>query len=404
MIHNIKSLNYIVSGKTEKIINIDVENQDNGKIVNWSFIPDENSDSNSNASFVLDYNTHRLLKYPSVSDSSKKDSENNHRIVYDLFDFKDVAVKSDFSDSNFNCVYGPQLSANPIGFCQGSEANAFGMTEEITNSPIIANTNLRDIRVDRDNGKRTALYWKYVLKDGDQDIYTYIPLDKLSVDSYYTYLSSGNPALSVDRFDKLFSPETDMLGIPKNYLYEFYLSNIKSSGPKYNNFNEGELFGNVFSGKNMYNGKYSMELNIENNGENNEQKKSAGGRRYVGIGSVGGHVFLKYYDDVKRLENSKVEHKKDGLSFVKCNETIDSNGEKYQKVEVLDSINRFVSKSNHKSNLYSIRISKLGLVNHESLLGKLSEIKSDIEKNVRMIAEKLAPAHTQLFKVYVEDN
>ena len=379
MIHEIKSLNYIVSGQKEKIINMDVDDT-----LNWSFVTDENRDENSSSDFRNAYSAHRLLKI------KENPSEENKDIIYALFDFKDLAIKSDFSKNQLNCVYGPKLDSNPIGFCSGSGSNAFGLTDSSKTGALATGTNLLETRNRRIDGYKTDTKWQYRLDDGDSATFTYAPLKDFGNDlsSYYSYITN-EPSLSAERFDKIFYPKTNHENASRNFLYEFF------TGSEYNDYNTGNFNGNVFAAKNMYDAEYSMEM-LSSGG-------IADGRKYVGIGSVGGHLFLKYHDCRQFKDKSKGSATDISGTTTYNVETVDEDySNTYQKVEILDSINRFVTKSNHKANLYSIKLYNLGLEQHERLEQNLDKIKADIKKNVRMIAEKLAPAHTQLFDVYIE--
>jgi len=124
-------------------------------------------------------------------------------------------------------------------------------------------------------------------------------------------------------------------------------------------------------------------------------------RDYIGMSNCGDKIFLKFFDnidytlfierrtqgDVNQIQNASVaECKKDRYPF--------------QKVETLDSINRFRSNIRHKSPLYSLKISNSGLNNIDE--ENRQKIKNDIKNNIRQITRRLCPATTQLFDVYFD--
>ncbi len=77
----------------------------------------------------------------------------------------------------------------------------------------------------------------------------------------------------------------------------------------------------------------------------------------------------------------------------------------YETAESVNSINRLGAGSNSiKSNLFSISISNLGLDNNKALSeSDKGRIYQWIRERVNRIAERLAPANTQLFKTFIND-
>ena len=73
----------------------------------------------------------------------------------------------------------------------------------------------------------------------------------------------------------------------------------------------------------------------------------------------------------------------------------------YMKVECVDAINRFISTTAHKANLYSTRVFGLdSLLPEDKYNADYREcIKNDIKNSIRRIVQHFAPAHTEYFDV-----
>lgn len=70
-------------------------------------------------------------------------------------------------------------------------------------------------------------------------------------------------------------------------------------------YDNGDIYGSFFIGKNMYNALYSMKMN--------SLDKLLDCRTYAGIQSMGSKIILKYYDD----SDYDVGDNKDGTSYAK---------------------------------------------------------------------------------------
>ena len=409
-VFSIKSINYIIGGTTEKIINVDLVDENNHIILNKTFITDEDSGLNKNIS--AECNTHRLYQFP----------EEISGVVYnDLFDFKDVAVKSDYYNTDNTAVFGPKLLKDPLGFAQGLNGNVYGATAFEEDSSIIAHTNLPDTRDNRLAGNTNSIIWHYKLSSSGDLTYTgpeltdlrYMHLDYISGQVSTVAVIPSSPYQYIENNTDKYAAACEFLkpyynnpGLKRDYLYQIYVSNKKSNSDKWNEFNKGNIFGNVFVGKNFYDSKYSTAMIMSDNG------KAFPIREYVKIGEAGGWPFFIYYDNRDLSSNSTVISTdylplsggiRDGGNITE--RMAGTTKRKYQHVETVQSLNRFLNRGNHKSNLYSIRL-KLDL---DNLLPNTPEnkklldtVKLDIRNSVRRITSNLEPAHTQLFKVYID--
>lgn len=467
---SIDSINYIVTGNTQKIININVRSKGSTP-ESKTFFTDECpllTDINATTLSSI-FETHKIRQKDSgdeindpliITDTHQNSVTSNPAgLVNALFDAKDISIKSAIASriiandlenvvnnenvlhqtSAYIDIYGPPLEKDPIDFCQLGNT-AIGLTDCNTKGIITKASSMRYNRIDRLSNDLNSLEWYFKFSKFDTKTYTYIPVSSvtyisavphdivkdvvladgtvekgtelsieyrtLTANSYYEYLSHYNK-LSSNYISTLFEPKFNYSGLPYNYIYEIPVENT-SINKRYNDYNTGDILGNLVTGKNAYSGEYSMDLNRVNQINN--------WRKYVGLGATGGKVFLKYTDNdtivakVKDVPSEKsfdfstsLSNKVVDLVDVN-NDSSDQDTEKanYQKIEVLDSISRFTNSSKHKSSLYSIKLDNIGmdkLASNSELSDYLSKIKRDITNSVRNIAESLAPAHTQLFGV-----
>lgn len=420
----INSINYIVGGDTEKFLNIDLSSGQIHK--NITLLTDSSYTNLMYDELKNTDNTARLV----IGEPTAGVMSHEKNIIYALFDFKDVAVKSDFYTKDYTAVFGPILNSNPIGFAQGTNSNVYGAssTEKI-NSSIIAKTNLNDTRADRLAGLSNSLFWQYKLETPGNLTYFGEYLNNYIIYSDEEKDEDGNPKPvppgSLYRYISSFSdketgvaavltPKYQDENVQKNFIYQIFASNRKSNRYKWNEFNSGNVFGNVLGAKNFYDAKYSTDVSESTSG-----KTTFPTREYLKIGTTGGKPFLTYNTDTPWLENGTKDGPGDLTTKTEDTSTGPSPGRKprYDHIETIDSINRFLNRANHKSNMYSIRLN-LGLKamadenvkadsdeSKRDLVAKLlNNVKLDIQNNVRKIAEELAPAHTQLFKVYIDEN
>jgi len=126
-------------------------------------------------------------------------------------------------------------------------------------------------------------------------------------------------------------------------------------------------------------------------------------RQYCGIGTCADKMYLKYYDNVEYTSLCSLYDENNIIS----NYVMDGKQKKYsyQKIETVESINRFKSNIKHKSNLYSVALRNTGLntqYEDSKTNEKIEKLKNDIKNNIRDIAKKMCPVETQLFDIYFD--
>jgi len=232
--------------------------------------------------------------------------------------------------------------------------------------------------------------------------------------SYHQFITSfGN--LSNDVISSLLIPKYNSIGMEHNYIFEVPLSK-----ETYNKYDIGIVQGDLLVGKNAYDALYTTNISAVHDWHHT--------RDYVGIGSRGGKIYMKFYDDVeydvvspesvttKGLDDYLSTGIKTDLS-TKVMEKINKEDEErfpeeedrlrsYQKVEVLDVINRFITETKHKANLYNVNINGLKTIIDKTTdenREEVEKLKLDIKNSIRNVLSKLVPAHTQMFGVTFRD-
>lgn len=204
-----------------------------------------------------------------------------------------------------------------------------------------------------DSGRSIGTYLYKTLADLSEETGT-------QLSSYEQYLKM-NPSISSDLAQNLFVPARNADGITYNCLYE-----IPLKSDTYNDYDSGDIQGDVFLGKNIYNSTYSMGVR--------DGMKFSGCREYCGIGTCGGLTYLKYYDNIGYSPEISSYGEPTSVHMTKT-----TGKRTYQKVEIIQSINRFNTQNVHRSNFYSVKINQTGIDTTNFAGGDMYS-----EKNVRM--------------------
>lgn len=189
-------------------------------------------------------------------------------------------------------------------------------------------------------------YGSYIL---NEDIYSYISTDT-------GHITPKDVHISTLTFKKDLTIKSNISNVNYNKLLEipgFYL----------NDYDSGNLIANTYKLKNHYSGTYNM----------NYQNGKLSTRTYIGIGSFNDKVYLKYKD----------------------------NNEKYEKIEVIERLNRKMDSQKHKTTLFSLKINANMTVSNNDQ-NVLNLIQTQIKNVIRKYVEKLKPINTQLFKINID--
>lgn len=192
------------------------------------------------------------------------------------------------------------------------------------------------------------VYGSYIL---NEDIYSYISSDT-------GHITPNDVLISTLTFNKNLIIKNNISDVKYNKLLEipgFYI----------NDYDSGNLIANTYKLKNHYSGIYNMEHDQNNNLSNT--------RNYIGIGSFNDKVYLKYKD----------------------------NNDNYEKIEVIQRLNRKLDSQKHKTTLFSLNINANMQLQYDNN-NMLAVIKKQVQNIVRKYVEKLKPVNTQLFKIDVK--
>ena len=168
-------------------------------------------------------------------------------------------------------------------------------------------------------------------------------------------------------------------GIEYNTLFEI-------PGTIQNDYDSGNIAANSFKGKNHLNSLFDMD--------HDESYILKNAREYIGLGNCNNQIFLKYYDNINYSSTNNT---------INSSKSDQSNKSTIPQIETFAYISRYANLNGHKSNLYSLKISSQILDKNNLNIGNeiLEKIKNNIKVQVRAIVEKIQPAHTQLFNIYL---
>ena len=347
----IQRVNSVVSGSKVKMFDIAIQQDDGNILSNVIYVADIDRGDNIN----------RTKKSNALSFMSKTDGK--EILVHNMYNSKDVFWKS--------AIYKTSKTARTDTTFDFQDIFQHNLSSHLTNAIEVDNT----IYI---LGQKSDLGHMKI----SSDILTYISCDNGMVipdaDKIQTVIY--NKQYIEDCLDKDISPDpvsailSSVDSIQYNTIYEI-------PGQVQNDYQSSNIAANTFKTKNQYDSTYNMS--------HDKNTFLSNARDYVGIGKCGNQVYLKYYDCMSYDKDTQLpESSQSG-----------KNNFTHQHVEMLGAVNRFANAAGHNTNLYSIAV-KTDLL--DNLKGNaLKTMQYEMQNAIRSIAEALTPAHTQLFKVYV---
>ena len=357
-------------------------------------------------------------------------------------------------------MYFPHLREDPLGFVQIQDYG-YGMSDKTVVGPVIKKTDL--YRNNLTNATSADAYynsfgnpaWNFYLNPYDKfgsnekdpedsldpnliPVYLYTPLGNLTgivhdilsseyatqldipemsaeavlaidyetssyTSSYYAFLTFFKDR-DADVLSNLFKPAYNCQNVKHNYIFEIPLRTPENVD---NAYSIACINADMIMGKNSYDDLYNV--NADNIGDFRHV------REYKTISTVGQKIFLTYFDDRQYLpiENANAimsatyeDYDAEGPQSVLENEKTNLGQTRdYMKIECIDAINRFVSTTMHKANLYSTRVYGLNELLDEDKYDSdpadtyRNSIKQDIKNSIRRIVKNFTPAHAQYFDV-----
>lgn len=341
-----------------------------------------------------------------------------------IYDLNDVCIKSkntiinnylkNFDKSQpgkTEDIYFPD-DAEMINMCQLG-TNTYMVSKAITTSPTYAYSSLN--KYSDAQTSPTGSYYNMDLRNKQLKTYMYPSKSFLSTilnDAKTASVNSNSDALAVydmksssTIFSKLttnnyFTPSINYKGINYNYIASFPMNNINNNsiGGLNSDYDNGNLYADMYIGKNYMNSLYSTEMSSINSLNNC--------RDYIDIIECGGKIFLKYYDNANYTsEDADMHSQLADLSVLQDMRTVKSPVKyPYQKIETFCPT-KFKTNSRHKSFFFSVNIDDVDTYvdsenDSEQFKTNMEFLRHDITTAIKDIAQNVTPVQTQLFEVY----
>lgn len=462
----IENINYVVTGDAQKILNVDLSTKKNVSFFTETFnLRSEFDAVEISGKSDINPNAHGFLKTSENEKTIKalfdaKDVALKSAVAERITSKKRSKISSDYDEIKGNNIdgyginmYFPHLKKDPLGFVQRGPYS-YGITDTTNAGPVMKSTNLaeqkNDISANANEEYSTRPQWSFYLNPFDENAsrldpsllenyivtYQYTPLKELLPiaegiisANQSKFLSGENDTISdaakrysssYYEFKKLLATETDpnaglsnlfkpvynFQNIDHNYLAEIPIDNLDTP-EKRNQYFLGNVYADMIMAKNVYDDIY--DVNTKKISEFNRV------REYTGIQQTGAQVFVTFFDDAKyyggnvpsmNYISAELSNVGGPLNVIESkNGYFNDKRRDYMKVEQIAAINRFISLTNHKANVYSAKIANLdNILNSIPNIEKEGEnsknkIKMSIRNSIRGIVDKFAPAHTQYFDV-----
>lgn len=370
--YNIKNINYISSDDNIVMINLDY---DDGNVEkrNKTFVAETKTYDNKtiNKCIVNNDDTVQFTPIYDIEDMNIKYGYVKPR------DINDVDVQYT-RDGKIN-LYANDIENAPIGFVHFPQ-NGYSF---VLSQPTITYTKcLRTtLKENYELGKET-LFYSYVI-DGENNNTTYLYRTEDDLGESYEEYSKFNPS------SQLFEVKYDLKNIKYNYIY--YINTLYGQ----HEFNNGDIYGDMRKLKNVLDANYSM--NITEFDDDTCNIKNC--RDYCSVGCCGNDLYLTFYDNT---EYSQLRHEEKDDIIEKQLQIKSPKTYPYQKVEIIKEFNAVSIDTKHRSSLFSIELSNVGLTDQDTDTTK-QRIKKDIVNKIREMTRNICPSNTHLFDVYFKD-
>lgn len=386
-VYQIDSFNYMTAGKTEKLLNVDISLPVRsvhigllGHHADGSAGYAHNVMIRTEHGYVLfkvptkqqqydeEYNKHTTLKNQFLVADISQDTEETSfggsanrfsfavpstgdaAVVHSLYNLNDICIKSSIkkirnpdaesaiknTDEDYIDIYTPDMDDSIIAATQ-LDKYAYCLSKRTNQGPYTLQTDLVTQReLSAPSTIRDTQYHWYIR---DYSLPTYIYNTSADID--------GSNVLS-----DYYKPRANLSGVQYNYVFE-----IPQNLPElvFNDYAHGDIQGDIFQAKNVYDYTYGMNMSSDS------QLNMC--RDYVGIDTCGDVAFLKFIDNVTyTFDNIGTKESKDPDEVIQVPvKELSANTYPFQKIETLDSINRFRSNVRHKSTLFSIGLLNTGI-------------------------------------------
>ena len=391
---DICEFNYITSGKKQNTFNFAYSYTDDGMIKNEASKPAGMS-AIITQTFFGDVGEYETMSQRYNTNKASMYDIDNKRIIHNLYDLSKTQLKTTSNKASYISnekidIYVPQISNDFLNLVQFKNY-AFGLTRSTTDEPIMLNTIYDEL-------SKFETSYCYQLSNAQQQTILYPKPTELSIydnslhnKSYDTYTEwiDNNPSLSNIILSSIFNIRRVLIGIQYNRLIEI------PEDVEYNDYSKGYIQCDQLVMKNHLDYTYTLSTNINT---------LSGCREYCNVNVCGNQLYTTYRDNINYSSGNIPSHTYSKEKVIVHYRKMVPQPYSYQKVEVINSWNKFDNSKveGHKSSMFSISLIDTGLNSSSINENAKQKLRQTIMNSVRSIVDAIAPANTQLFKIYFE--
>lgn len=391
---DICEFNYITSGKKQNTFNFAYSYTDDGMIKNEASKPVGMS-AIITQTFFGDVGEYETMSQRYNTNKASMYDIDNKRIIHNLYDLSKTQLKTTSNKASYMSnekidIYVPQISNDFLNLVQFKNY-AFGLTRLATDEPIMLNTIYDEL-------SKFETSYCYQLSNAQQQTILYPKPTELSIydnslknKSYDTYTEwiDNNPSLSNIILSSIFNIRRVLIGIQYNRLIEI------PEDVEYNDYSKGYIQCDQLVMKNHFDYTYTLSTDIS---------RLSCCREYCNVNVCGNQLYTTYRDNVNYTSGNIPSHTYSKEKVIVHYRKMVPQPYSYQKVEVINSWNKFDNSKveGHKSSMFSISLIDTGLNSSSINENAKQKLRQTIMNSVRSIVDAIAPANTQLFKIYFE--
>jgi hypothetical protein len=250
---------------------------------------------------------------------------------------------------------------------------------------------------------------------------TKLPINTYVYPSSAIIILDNNPTADTTSGQNAFVPLYNLSAIQFNFFEELPLAfKYYDYEPLLTTSSYYYLYADSINAKNQYSYDYSTRSIVTSTTDTTHVSATLNNARtYYNIGSTGDLLYTIYRNNLYYSTSAAVDLAGTGItfgmqptsSFASTGTIVDiplSNStlltssiiNKYDNVEVINSINRIKNLTGHKSNLFSINITNANINSAPLSADEITNIKNELSNIIENIVKNVIPANTQLFKIY----
>lgn len=205
--------------------------------------------------------------------------------IHPIYDINDICIKSSIkkiknssseyknNSEDYVDIYVPNFTDGILDFCQ-MDNYAYCITKRTSDGPVMLQTDLYEQTEEETASEVDDSFYYWKLKSSELKTFIYNTSSDMTEDE--TQILSNH-----------YKPKYNLDGFKYNYFIEIP-QNLPTGS--YNDYEAGDIQGDIFQGKNAYDPHYGMNMPDLSCLRNT--------RDYVGLANCGDRVFLKYFDNI----------------------------------------------------------------------------------------------------------